>query len=95
MQTPYTDGILRSALNRIRERELSRLQPLPLIRRTTAKRGKLQNRIERNKHSHSMMAHNHPKGLKPIIQADERTLRLRRAYISRLAAKKNAATFNL
>lgn len=94
MQTPYTDNLLRHALIKVRERELARLQPQPIVRRVTAKRGKLQNRIERNKHSDSMMAAGHPKFMRPIIQADARTKRLREAYRSRLAAKHNAPSFD-
>lgn len=83
-----TLAILRTAI-RLREHNLALAAPLTgVIRKADAKRGRLANRIERNKHSRSMMVAQHPKGMLPVPRFnDERTKTLFDSYSRRLAVK--------
>lgn len=74
----------------LNERHWSKVQPQPVVRRTDAKRGKLVNRIERNKYSRSMMTAQHPKGMLPVPRFnDERTKNLFAAHGKRIAIRQD------
>lgn len=78
------------AVRMLSERHWSKIQPQPVVRRVEAKRGKLANRIERNKYSRSMMVAQHPKGMLPVPRFnDERTKSLFASYQRRITVRQD------